>query len=153
MGYFKDGNPTGEWQFRDIEFSYEPPNFNRRIANRHNDVITKRYTLANPEDTLKAFHPLIRKGLIKVNYDDNESFELSASETLPFLNQNLFDVAFEQEEQLDLEEELFDSHSLDRKSTRLNSSHITISYSVFCLKKKKHILQKKHNKTELNIRT
>src|SRR5437773_6016185 len=28
---------------------------------------------------------------------------------------------------------------LDRKSTRLNSSHITISYAVFCLKKKKFI--------------
>src|SRR5699024_11261762 len=25
----------------------------------------------------------------------------------------------------------------DRKSTRLNSSHVSISYSVFCLKKKK----------------
>src|SRR2546426_10859975 len=29
----------------------------------------------------------------------------------------------------------------DRKSTRLNSSHLVISYAVFCLKKKK----KKHN--------
>src|SRR5256885_7723763 len=29
----------------------------------------------------------------------------------------------------------------DRKSTRLNSSHLVISYAVFCLKKKK-----KHNK-------
>ena len=28
----------------------------------------------------------------------------------------------------------------DRKSTRLNSSHTTISYAVFCLKKKKEIL-------------
>src|SRR3712207_8282824 len=28
----------------------------------------------------------------------------------------------------------------DRKSTRLNSSHANISYAVFCLKKKKHIL-------------
>src|SRR5690554_7181845 len=28
--------------------------------------------------------------------------------------------------------------SLDRKSTRLNSSHVRISYAVFCLKKKKH---------------
>src|SRR5436309_8727895 len=27
----------------------------------------------------------------------------------------------------------------DRKSTRLNSSHVKISYAVFCLKKKKHI--------------
>src|SRR5258708_31690127 len=28
--------------------------------------------------------------------------------------------------------------TLDRKSTRLNSSHQIISYAVFCLKKKKH---------------
>src|SRR3712207_7044757 len=28
---------------------------------------------------------------------------------------------------------------LDRKSTRLNSSHANISYAVFCLKKKKHL--------------
>src|SRR5207302_8006551 len=27
--------------------------------------------------------------------------------------------------------------TLDRKSTRLNSSHVKISYAVFCLKKKK----------------
>src|SRR2546426_1195739 len=27
--------------------------------------------------------------------------------------------------------------ALDRKSTRLNSSHLVISYAVFCLKKKK----------------
>src|SRR5690625_5778506 len=27
---------------------------------------------------------------------------------------------------------------LDRKSTRLNSSHVAISYAVFCLKKKKN---------------
>src|SRR5256885_2610064 len=28
------------------------------------------------------------------------------------------------------------THSKDRKSTRLNSSHLVISYAVFCLKKK-----------------
>src|SRR2546426_6990418 len=28
-------------------------------------------------------------------------------------------------------------HKSDRKSTRLNSSHLVISYAVFCLKKKK----------------
>src|SRR5690349_22491449 len=32
----------------------------------------------------------------------------------------------------------------DRKSTRLNSSHVEISYAVFCLKKKKK-KKKKHN--------
>src|SRR5256885_6612600 len=30
-----------------------------------------------------------------------------------------------------------DGRSTDRKSTRLNSSHLVISYAVFCLKKKK----------------
>src|SRR5947209_9032269 len=37
-------------------------------------------------------------------------------------------------------------HPLDRKSTRLNSSHANISYAVFCLKKKK---KKKNNNTKL----
>src|SRR5438477_13097617 len=31
-------------------------------------------------------------------------------------------------------------HGEDRKSTRLNSSHMSISYAVFCLKKKKNSL-------------
>src|SRR6266511_59733 len=31
----------------------------------------------------------------------------------------------------------FDGLTIDRKSTRLNSSHVKISYAVFCLKKKK----------------
>src|SRR5690242_21289563 len=30
-----------------------------------------------------------------------------------------------------------DAGRIDRKSTRLNSSHMSISYAVFCLKKKK----------------
>src|SRR5690606_39673389 len=31
-------------------------------------------------------------------------------------------------------------NAVDRKSTRLNSSHVKISYAVFCLKKKNHTL-------------
>src|SRR5690349_2620780 len=38
------------------------------------------------------------------------------------------------------------AHRLDRKSTRLNSSHVEISYAVFCLKKKK--TKKKVTKTK-----
>src|SRR5690625_1617069 len=34
-----------------------------------------------------------------------------------------------------------DAVSEDRKSTRLNSSHVAISYAVFCLKKKKKLEQ------------
>src|SRR5690349_21940877 len=38
----------------------------------------------------------------------------------------------------------------DRKSTRLNSSHVEISYAVFCLKKKKK-KKKKHKKKKYKI--
>src|SRR5439155_24922893 len=31
--------------------------------------------------------------------------------------------------------------NIDRKSTRLNSSHVAISYAVFCLKKKKDVTE------------
>src|SRR3712207_6967176 len=39
---------------------------------------------------------------------------------------------------------------IDRKSTRLNSSHANISYAVFCLKKKKysHIVISSNEKTQ-----
>src|SRR5256885_12357497 len=37
----------------------------------------------------------------------------------------------------------------DRKSTRLNSSHLVISYAVFCLKKKK---KKNYNETAKHTR-
>src|SRR5699024_12297905 len=38
-------------------------------------------------------------------------------------------------------------HGADRKSTRLNSSHVSISYAVFCLKKKMIHSKKQHAKT------
>src|SRR6266498_4397702 len=46
----------------------------------------------------------------------------------------------------------------DRKSTRLNSSHVRISYAVFCLKKKKkttelHRIGKKHSITQKKHKT
>src|SRR6266511_5804239 len=47
-------------------------------------------------------------------------------------------------------------HGRDRKSTRLNSSHVKISYAVFCLKKKKkkkkqiQIKKKKKKKKKKN---
>src|SRR5437868_12676082 len=35
--------------------------------------------------------------------------------------------------------EMFTERSRDRKSTRLNSSHVSISYAVFCLKKQNRL--------------
>src|SRR5438067_7280466 len=41
----------------------------------------------------------------------------------------------------------FQTNKEDRKSTRLNSSHVSISYAVFCLKKKK----KNNHKLTINL--
>src|SRR5690554_5641636 len=41
------------------------------------------------------------------------------------------------DEQIQVTEATIKTRSKDRKSTRLNSSHVRISYAVFCLKKKK----------------
>src|SRR5690348_18019679 len=46
--------------------------------------------------------------------------------------------------ELDELSQLLEQVREDRKSTRLNSSHPSISYAVFCLKKKKNIHNKKH---------
>src|SRR3989442_11281842 len=57
--------------------------------------------------------------------------------------------ADEQHAVLGAEEEL-----ADRKSTRLNSSHVRISYAVFCLKKKKKNMKMMESyTTKLNRRT
>src|SRR5690625_2647744 len=45
------------------------------------------------------------------------------------------------------EGKLFDQ---DRKSTRLNSSHVAISYAVFCLKKKKKTKKLQHSEQKDN---
>src|SRR3712207_9006514 len=46
-----------------------------------------------------------------------------------------------------------DFTSLDRKSTRLNSSHANISYAVFCLKKKIHRIHLFHRLSRLSNTT
>src|SRR2546421_5571127 len=50
---------------------------------------------------------------------------------LPFVGKKLFDTRHATVSRRDYKPRL-----LDRKSTRLNSSHDQISYAVFCLKKK-----------------
>src|SRR5476649_2998555 len=45
------------------------------------------------------------------------------------------------------------SGKIDRKSTRLNSSHTVISYAVFCLKKKKKKIKKLYYKKKKKKKT
>src|SRR5437660_9248360 len=39
----------------------------------------------------------------------------------------------------------------DRKSTRLNSSHVAISYAVFCLKKKKKTIKNSNQDKKIKV--
>src|SRR5690606_32697367 len=62
---------------------------------------------------------------------DRLHFPLSASLTARILAVNLIPLLL-------LAGSLFFLDSYNRKSTRLNSSHVKISYAVFCLKKKRN---------------
>src|SRR3712207_8149390 len=58
------------------------------------------------------------------------------------LREGVSNVFFEDEVMLEAQQrgiEANPGYYLDRKSTRLNSSHANISYAVFCLKKKTYI--------------
>src|SRR5690348_17997117 len=75
-----------------------------------------------------------------------EIYTLSLHDALPIWNFKIEWLDLQRELGLRLKMNGFDSerprrrdiHSnIDRKSTRLNSSHPSISYAVFCLKKKK----------------
>src|SRR5690348_17375325 len=61
-------------------------------------------------------------------------FEPHAARDLPY---RVFESSSPQKNRSELPH--IDRLVQDRKSTRLNSSHPSISYAVFCLKKKKHI--------------
>src|SRR5688500_20350898 len=84
----------------------------------------------------------------------NEIYNLSLHDALPILNKkeeadNIFRLCSENEDNI-TQNFVLPGHkkflkilykevgkeNLDRKSTRLNSSHLVISYAVFCLKKK-----------------
>src|SRR5438045_7514389 len=75
-----------------------------------------------------------------------EIYTLSLHDALPILSdrrRHLPQVRHLQQEHADLLQQVRRSGGQDRKSTRLNSSHLGISYAVFCLKKKK---KKDHTK-------
>src|SRR3712207_7466014 len=86
-----------------------------------------------PRSTLFPYTTLFRSRDIKAplaRFRQRRRSELALARQRPNLRR-LLEVA---KRRLDRQR---DSHrSLDRKSTRLNSSHANISYAVFCLKKK-----------------
>src|SRR5947208_11626069 len=70
---------------------------------------------------------VLRKPIVDTTEEEFDTmFEINAKAAFFFIKQAGID--------------LNEGGKIDRKSTRLNSSHQIISYAVFCLKKKKHTL-------------
>src|SRR5256885_8485670 len=66
-----------------------------------------------------------------------EIYTLSLHDALPILEDDA--GAGRHDTRAETQEQALDEGDGDRKSTRLNSSHLVISYAVFCLKKKNHM--------------
>src|SRR3712207_7611102 len=83
-----------------------------------------------PRSTLFPYTTLFRSsGVATIMLDSYRLRDLGLTQTSIFLGSFLGD-------KVSADKEISVSTVLDRKSTRLNSSHANISYAVFCLKKK-----------------
>src|SRR2546430_2823193 len=92
---------------------------------RQDDAVARRYSafVAGKMPDLRAEHGLAH--LVEVTRaGDRFTMALDFGLTPDTMNHNFRELAL-------------DPAAIDRKSTRLNSSHSQISYAVFCLKKKK----------------
>src|SRR5690554_7463355 len=90
---------------------------------------------------IKALRKGHREVLGKIYLHHREGF-LSYAQSYGLPEEELRDIY--QDSIIALYENVRQGKLEDRKSTRLNSSHVRISYAVFCLKKKKK--KKKKNK-------
>src|SRR5690606_41984343 len=96
--------------------------------------------LRSPISTLFPYTTLFRSKIIKVLTDSNVFLHqlrgngLTGGDDLGEFVEFVFDFTEVVTQKLHQHQCRFGK---DRKSTRLNSSHVKISYAVFCLKKKK----------------
>src|SRR2546426_6325475 len=67
----------------------------------------------------------------------HDALPISADRGTAFKDEERFVGAFHAEVMGGIDAGQSPPREIDRKSTRLNSSHLVISYAVFCLKKKK----------------
>src|SRR5438132_4440285 len=85
-----------------------------------------------PRSTLFPYTTLFRSPFqIIMGYEPKAFPESGTKTNVPTVEERLKRLT-------EIRKEAQAAHELDRKSTRLNSSHTVISYAVFCLKKKKN---------------
>src|SRR5436309_10533908 len=97
-----------------------------------------------PRSTLFPYTTLFRSRPESPTYLDHVAVELTADNHRALYVPERFAHGYQV-----LEDVTETSYQVgDRKSTRLNSSHVKISYAVFCLKKKKKTKNDKQNTRE-----
>src|SRR5256885_11951823 len=88
-----------------------------------------------PRSTLFPYTTLFRSPHRGEQRGDVAGGERADAEELE-MEHRLLDVPLDDAEHDEQREATEEHRQQDRKSTRLNSSHLVISYAVFCLKKK-----------------
>src|SRR5256885_5403737 len=90
-----------------------------------------------PRSTLFPYTTLFRSnlthGFSRAFFEIGVAYKEDADQVMAVL----MDLAHEVRTDPEFGPLILDDPEIDRKSTRLNSSHLVISYAVFCLKKKK----------------
>src|SRR5256885_9654779 len=86
-----------------------------------------------PRSTLFPYTTLFRSSWAFVHPSGSQQEILVADQRIGLRGANIAAPRFRHEPR----RFFLPNRRLDRKSTRLNSSHLVISYAVFCLKKKK----------------
>src|SRR5205807_3258226 len=105
--------------------------------------------LRNASDAMSAVDDRPRELVIRTERDDGDRVRLSVKDAgvgfPPQASDKLFEAFYTTKTDgmgigLSISRSIIEAHHgrlwADRKSTRLNSSHLVISYAVFCLKKK-----------------
>src|SRR5690606_39715077 len=90
-----------------------------------------------PRSTLFPYTTLFRSDVEIPTLDDAAKSDLARELGLPWPARIIVAGSTHPGEEMIMLEALQVVRQQDRKSTRLNSSHVKISYAVFCLKKKK----------------
>src|SRR5690349_23918452 len=92
-----------------------------------------------PRSTLFPYTTLFRSRHVPVGVGDDHAEALVVLDLLH--PDHAVRVERLDDRQVGVEDRVDEDDEQDRKSTRLNSSHVEISYAVFCLKKKKRRVQ------------
>src|SRR5690606_39379211 len=103
----------------------------KRLRKAKNPNEERKRAIQNIVDmALEQFHEKLAKGEIEIKSTADLERLVKLSQLLDGEPTEIVKNEAEELAEIDIQE-------IDRKSTRLNSSHVKISYAVFCLKKKK----------------